>query len=144
MRRISECLSRSDTAVEAPVTTNSEPEARSCHHRACQPGPCRSLSPEELLITDQHLALAGALIEGGWRSVSTKYRLVRRWSRELPTDFRELIAPEWRDHPATDDFARHLEYWTRAGLRTSQVGVEERKLSINEFRAFKQLGGRMA
>jgi hypothetical protein len=147
MRRISECLTRSDTAVEAPVTTDSGPEPRTCHHRACQPGPCRSLTPEQLAITDDDYAVARELVDGGFKSVSTKYRIVRRWKRALPRDLIDMILPEWRNHPVAVQLRDRMKYGGDIYLRVDRgqmSHVDERVLTLNQFRAFKKLGGGMA
>ena len=116
-----------------------------CNHKRCAGGLCKMLTPEEIEPSTDDIELGRRLVAEGWRSVSTKYRRVRRWVRVAPP-LLEVLSPEWREHPVFKTAAKRVDYSRKYGLREDVEGspdVETLELTIKEWRAFKHSGGQM-
>jgi hypothetical protein len=112
-----------------------------CNHRNCDGGPCKQLTPEELTPTPADLTFAEQLVAEGWLQVSAKHKLVAR----LPDDFPsadDLLRPEWHNTVHGDEFRRWWAMHRRMAHRSSMARTKT--LTTKQFRAFKQLNGRVA
>lgn len=112
-----------------------------CNHRRCRGGPCRAIPPEDLKPEAEDLELAEQLVREGWKSTSSKYRTVAKF-RTPPPPAAEMLRPELVNTPQGKRLA---ELWDRhrhsLGLRQEWDDVEERELTLKQFRAFKLKGG---
>lgn len=105
---------------------------------------CGKLDDDELEPTDEDLKYAKELIDQGWQSTSNRYRNVARFIEPIP-DIRDMVSAEVL---ATYHGRRLADAWKRAwhssDLRLGGEGVEQRTLTVKQFRAFKRLGGKVA
>lgn len=102
------------------------------------------LTAEEIEPSAEDLAEGRRLVAEGWRSVSNKFRILRRFKPGVPSA-REMILPEWRNTP----FGKELEnLWRdneRFWLRTEHLQVtEEMTCTVRIYRAFRLAGGESA
>jgi hypothetical protein len=112
-----------------------------CNHERCQPGPCKALRPEDIPPFEEDFAVARELIAQGFRSTSNKYRHVRRLKRRVAS-FHEVVRPEFHDHPVMGYIADRWGMWESQVLRCGSLDdVEEKTLTVRQYRAFKLLGG---
>lgn len=97
------------------------------------------LEPEELVLSPEDIELGEQLVREGWQSVSNKYRTVRRWIRTLET-LDELIPQDLKCLPEAKWYIRLK---LRPNLREHSLRdlMEERVLTIRQFKAFKRAGG---
>lgn len=103
------------------------------------------LTDEELQPTDEQLDLGRRLVAEGWLSTSNKYRHIRRWAGNPRAEIRALISPELRNSPAARWILAQInerQPWLRTDDR--YFPVEERVLTVREYRAFRLAGGQSA
>lgn len=97
------------------------------------------LTPEELEPTPEDHALGAQLVAEGWKSVSNKYRTIRRWTEQPPSsdDMRAVLVErfgKWAPH-----------YVSTPCLRIPPPNTtEERTLTVRQYRAFRLAGGESA
>lgn len=131
------------------------PRNDKCNHHSCYGGPCKALTDEELTPTDEDRAFAQQLHDEGWIQVSSRYRVVRRWTPPGPPAAMDMIAPEFRDTRwgklAAAVIQRHVLSWNglhqeHASLYAEGIPcgvpnplVEERTLTMREFKAYKAI-----
>lgn len=123
------------------------PRGGSCNHRECISWGegCRQLTAEELEPTPEDRALAEELVRGGWRQISRKHRSVARVSPDyraedwiaaagFPDELRLELIRAWRG-------CVHFIIRGGVGLAGGKFPVEERSLTLREFRAYCEAGG---
>lgn len=123
----------------------------SCEHDACWGSStgCRKLTDLELEPDHEDLELARELVADDWRQVSSKFRIIRKLNNPIG-DWRDLVRPEL--HALVEQATLPglcytgqdiLRAWTRAAWM-NKSWVEERTLTVRQFKAFKKLGRQLA
>jgi hypothetical protein len=108
--------------------------------------PHEALKPEEVEPGPKELELAKQLLAEGWLSVSTKRRRVARLTDKWLTA-EKMIIPEVLDTELGQVMQQLWRWEGRRILRRVASGrrdeqyIEERTLTVKQFRAFKRLGG---
>lgn len=101
------------------------------------------LTAEELEPTPEQREEGRRLVEEGWASVSNKYRTIRRWVTP-PRRLLELLRPEVLDTPEGRFLQDNLRFCEPSLRGAERFGfeVEERVLTVREYRAFRLAGGK--
>lgn len=111
-----------------------------CGHGKCYSDKCLALSPEQYTPTEEDFALADELVEGGWISVSNRYRHVIRWKPPGSPPIEELLRPEVLNTYWGRELAKSYKQISgEYGLRTAPVGhglYQERTLTVRQYKAF--------
>lgn len=123
-----------------------------CNHKRCDGAPCKALPPEALEYDDETKAYAEQLVADGWKSVSSKHRRIARMLSTWPS-FDELVKDEYKGTAPAEELRGLWERHERWCLRVLQsrplkesepAYIEEKTLTLKQFRAFKHAGGESA
>lgn len=119
------------------------PRDNMCNHPNCEGEPCKQLTNAELTPGQEDLEYAKKLIDEGYRSISTKYRMVVKYTVPRPAG-KEIIRPELLGTVHGEAFAKLWDDQYSWGMRLGGENITKLELTVRQFRAFKQLGGKMA
>lgn len=119
------------------------PRNNKCDHPNCYSGqPCKMLTPEELVPTDEDVVEAQQLIaEGGWFQTSSKFRMIMRWKAPPPT-IAELINPAFAGTYFEQVALKRFQWGIvdeMAARMAPESMVEQRTLSLRVFKEWKRL-----
>lgn len=116
-----------------------------CNHPRCEGDPdgCRMYVDEVTAITPEAEAAAAELLAGGWISVSTKYRMMRRWAIKPPSPT-DVLTQEAIDGPFGALLLEHVKrlFSNETALRMQPTGsplIEECTVGPATHRAFRRL-----
>ncbi len=115
-----------------------------CSHKNCGGGPCKKLTPSEVIPTPEDRAYAELLLSQGWVQVSHKYCMLRRWKVPPPKP-EQMLRPEFMNTYAGKEALRILRNLVDGDmfLRTAPNDlVEDKTLSVPEFKAYKEIQNR--
>jgi hypothetical protein len=102
------------------------------------------LTPEEIEPGPEDIELAQQLVSEGWKSVSGRHRIIRRWTT-VHLSIKELIRPELFDTPEVKWLLQTFPHRS-PNLRMDErfFPVEEKELTVKQYRAFRLAGGQSA
>jgi len=128
-----------------PRTQPGQPHPPGYHKTELAKQRCFACSaPEKLVPSEEDLTLVRALIAQGYLSTSNKYRHVCKLNAP-PFDqlfhFEGDDVPGWLRDELRDWYERSRGHWTR--MHGARHG-DQRTLTVAQYAAFRQLGGRSA
>ena len=123
------------------------PRGGPCNHRECQSWGegCRQLTDDELRPGPDDFTYVDQLIAEGYYQTSARYRSVAGPLSAIPSA-ETVLRPEFLDTKWGRELARIWEGWRRHFLRVHEAsdGIQNIDLTVKQFAAFKQRGGKVA